>query len=179
MTSAYLKKSGNYPDNLEHSEGFILIDGKKINEVVVELLKEKGYQISVVESLTGGLLADAIVKVSGSSAVFFEGIVSYADKSKIQRVNVNPSTLNEHGAVSYETAYEMCKGLQSSMVAISTTGVAGPTGVRLCDIIGRTYIGIRIDNSIQVEEFTFSGDREDVRRKAVNMALYELYKLIK
>lgn len=175
----YSREKGVYLSDHEHKDGFILIEGKRINEVVVELLKKKDLRISVVESLTGGLLSDAIVKVPGSSAVFFEGMVTYADNAKVMRVNVSPETIENFGAVSYETAYEMCRGLDNTYIAISTTGVAGPTGVPLCDIIGRTYIGIRIGEEVKVYEYRFSGDREEVRRKAVNMALYKLYELIK
>lgn len=178
-SDGYLRLRGEYPDNLEVKDGFIFIDGKKINEAVVQLLKEKALKISVVESLTGGLLSDAFVKVSGSSAVFYEGIVSYAEEAKQERVGVKGETLENFGAVSYETAYEMCKGLSCTPIAISTTGVAGPSGTMLCDIVGRTYIGIRINESVQVVEYTFRGDREEVRRKAINMALYGLYNLIK
>ncbi len=175
----YKKESGYYLDGHEHKDGFILVDEIKINEAVVAMLKEKSLKISVVESLTGGLLSDAIVKVPGSSAVFYEGVVTYSENAKVQRVGVSPETLEQFGAVSYETAYEMCKGLKGTDVSVSTTGVAGPTGVPLCNVIGRTYIGIRIGEEISVYEYTFSGDREEVRRKAVNMALYGLYDLIK
>lgn len=99
--------------------------------VIVDKLIKKNIIISVAESCTGGLLASKIVNVSGSSKVFKEGLVTYSNDAKIKYLGVLKETLNKEGAVSKEVAYEMAMGLAkvtSADIAVSITGIAGPTG---------------------------------------------------
>ncbi|MBQ7653151.1 MAG: CinA family protein [Clostridia bacterium] len=155
-------------------------DGEELSTVVVELLKKRGNTLAVSESLTGGMLSAEIVNVSGSSAVFVEGIVSYSNEAKMNRLGVKEATLDTLGAVSAEVAYQMANGLlKGADYSLSTTGIAGPTGDGVCNEIGRTYIGFGSKNEIRVKTFVFAGDRKEVRKRAVNQALATLYENIK
>lgn len=116
-------------DNLkEHIYGY---NNTKIEEAIVQLLKEKNYTLGLCESCTGGLISSKITKVPGASQVFDRCIVSYSNDSKMQELNVSEKTLQEYGAVSGETAYEMAKGLMDKSnldIVLSVTGIAGPDG---------------------------------------------------
>ena len=90
----------------------------------VELLEQKRYNISVAESCSGGLVAAKLIEVPGVSKVFKEGIVSYSNESKIERLEVEKSIIEKFGAVSEEVAKEMALGLKTE-VGISITGIAG------------------------------------------------------
>mgnify|MGYP001143934585 CR=1 FL=1 len=105
------------------------MDDTPLEKRLYELLKVRGKKISVAESFTGGGIGSRIVSVPGASEVYFEGLNTYSGNAKIKRLGVSPFTLNTVGAVSDQTAYEMCAGLLSSGdcdAAIATTGLAGP-----------------------------------------------------
>ncbi len=146
---------------------------KTAAEALVELLKQEDLMLATAESCTGGLVADAIVSVAGASDVFYEGIVSYANGSKVNRLRVSERTLREYGAVSKETAQEMAEGLlsQNVDVAISTTGIAGPTGGTIDKPVGLVYIAVASIAGTRVEGYNFSGDRDAIRKQARDAAL--------
>lgn len=152
-------------------------DDDRLESKVVELLSRRNMQISVAESCTGGMLASTIINVSGASKVFSEGIVSYSNEAKIKRLGVKESILEKYGAVSKETAYAMVNGLNTE-VGISTTGIAGPLGDTKTKEVGLTYIGLRVGNEIVVKKRVFRGDRQKIRRRAVNFALFTLIKIL-
>ena len=155
------------------------LKGESLAEVVVGLLKKKGQTLAVSESLTGGLLSAEIVSVSGSSAVFKEGIVSYANSSKTARLGVESGVLSIVGAVSAEVAYQMAKGVLKGVdYSLSTTGIAGPNGDGICNVVGKTYIGIGDKNGVTTAEYVFTGDRQEIRKRAVYRALITLYEKI-
>lgn len=153
-------------------------DNERLETVVVELLKKLNYNISVAESCTGGLLASKIIDVPGASEVFYEGIVSYSNLSKISRLNVKEETLRNCGAVSREVATEMVLGLNSD-VAISTTGIAGPTGGTQEKPVGLVWIAIKIKDKVYTCKKIFKGDRRKIRERAVLHSLFELIKILK
>ncbi|MBQ2754049.1 MAG: CinA family protein [Clostridia bacterium] len=137
---------------------------------VVKLLKKQGLTISTAESCTGGLLSGAITAVSGSSDVFNAGIVTYSNDAKMKYLGVKEETLRKYGAVSKETAYEMSMGIKEANgadIGVGITGIAGPTGGTDEKPVGLVYIGV---NGV-VTKNIFSGEREDVRLKAVVKAL--------
>jgi len=138
--------------------------------VVVQLLKEQSKTISFAESCTGGMVASTIVNVSGSSAVFKESFVTYANEAKIKNLNVTPSVLEEFGAVSNECAYEMVKGLQyktKADVCLSITGIAGPTGGTEEKPVGLVYFGLYNDGEIKTYRRVFNGNRTMIRTRAM------------
>lgn len=112
---------------------------------VVQLLVKKGLKLSSAESCTGGLISAAITSVAGSSEVFDEGICTYANSAKMKYLEVPAETLDEFGAVSEETALAMVKGVakqSGSDIAVSVTGIAGPTGGTLEKPVGTVYVGL-------------------------------------
>ena len=112
---------------------------------MVYLLKKQGKKLATAESCTGGLLAKRITDVSGSSAVFDMGCVTYANAAKEMLLSVSPETLEAHGAVSPETAKEMAEGIvrrSGSDLGIGITGIAGPEGGTPEKPVGLIYIAL-------------------------------------
>lgn len=152
-------------------------DNDRLEKKVVELLKKLDMNISTAESCTGGMLASKLIDVPGVSEVFYEGIVSYSNEAKINRLGVKKETLDKYGAVSEEVAKEMVMGLTTD-VALSTTGIAGPDGGSEEKPVGLVYMGIRIKDKIYVEKRVFRGDRNKVRERTVSHTLFTLIKIL-
>ena len=133
--------------------------------------------ISTAESCTGGMLASKLIDVPGVSDVFYEGVVSYSNEAKINRLGVRKEILDKYGAVSEEVAKEMVMGLTTD-VALSTTGIAGPDGGSEEKPVGLVYMGIRIKDKIYVEKRVFRGDRNKVRKRTVSHTLFTLIKIL-
>ena len=153
-----------------------------LEEQVVALLKLRGKRLSVAESFTGGGLASRIVSVSGASEVFFEGLNTYNELSKIKRLGVNPDTLQRMGAVSEQTAYEMAVGLLNTNdcdIAVATTGLAGPKSDSSGLPVGLCFIAVGTRERIRVYQYNLDGSRREITEKAINYALYLTYKQLK
>ncbi len=117
----------------------------KLEEKVVKLLREKNLVLACAESCTGGLIAKRITDISGSSAVFNCGIVSYSNEIKEKVLNVKSETLNEFGAVSEQTVREMVKGvltISGADVAVSVSGIAGPNSDNTDKPVGLIYLAV-------------------------------------
>ncbi|MGF6988835.1 nicotinamide-nucleotide amidase [Lachnospiraceae bacterium PM6-15] len=145
-----------------------------LEEVVVKLLKAKGYTLAAAESCTGGLLSGRLINVAGISEVFKEGFVTYANEAKMRSLGVKEETLAQYGAVSKETAREMSEGVcqvTGADVGISVTGIAGPDGGTKEKPVGLVYIGCTVKGKTRVEEFFFTGNRKKNRDYAVVRAL--------
>lgn len=146
-------------------------------ETVVRLLSEKGLLLTTAESCTGGLIAERITDVSGASAVFHCGIVSYANDIKARLLGVSEETLRKYGAVSSQTAREMAEGarrLASADIALSVTGMAGPTSDEAGKPVGLIYIALAARDKTIVKKLEnhFSGDvRQKNREAAADAAL--------
>lgn len=152
-------------------------DNDRLEKKVVELLKKLNMNISTAESCTGGMLASKLIDVPGISDVFYEGVVSYSNEAKINRLGVRKEILDRYGAVSEEVAKEMVMGLTTD-VALSTTGIAGPDGGSEEKPVGLVYMGIRIKDKIYVEKRVFRGDRNKVRERTVSHTLFTLIKIL-
>ena len=153
-----------------------------LSERASDFLKLYKYRLSVAESLTGGIICSAVIDNEGASEVFLEGIVAYSNQSKMDRLGVKESSLKEHGAVSREVCAEMAEGLiseEEADIALSTTGIAGPGGATESKPIGLTYIGVADYDKCEVFEHVFQGDRDSVRHKASNAALFHLINRLK
>lgn len=151
-------------------------------EIIINLLNEKQMTLAVCESITGGMISSRLTKVAGASSVFNRGIISYSNISKIDELGVKKETLEKYGPVSKETAYEMAKGLFDKSVvdiAISTTGLAGPSGATEEKPIGLVYICIITDNLEKNFKFNFDGNRNLIQEKATVEALNEIRNAIK
>ncbi|ACK41402.1 MULTISPECIES: competence/damage-inducible protein A [Dictyoglomus] len=137
-----------------------------LEEVVVNLLLEKGLTISVAESCTGGLISARLVNVPGVSKVFKGSIIAYDNEVKIKELNVPEEIFKEYGAVSSQCAMKMAEGIAKKMgtdVGLSATGIAGPEGGTLEKPIGLVYIGLYIRGEMSYKELRLSGDRNRIR----------------
>lgn len=156
-------------------------DNTTLEQAVVTRLKDKKLTLGCAESCTGGLIASMLVNVPGASEVFYEGIVSYSNESKITRLGVLPETLKKHGAVSCETAAEMAEGIIKNLglnVGVAVTGIAGPAHDNTKKETGLVYIGICVNGKTTVKEFHFPGDRERVRTQSAATALDLLRRIL-
>ncbi|MBC2851200.1 CinA family nicotinamide mononucleotide deamidase-related protein [Cetobacterium sp. 8H] len=152
-------------------------DKETLENKIVNLLKSKKYSISIAESCTGGQLTSKFIDVPGVSEVFKEGIISYSNVSKVQRLNIDKNIIDTYGAVSKEVAKKMVLGLDTD-IAISTTGIAGPTGGTEEKPVGLVYVGIKVKEKVSTFKFNFKGDRSRIRQKTVLHSLFELYKML-
>jgi 1,2-diacylglycerol 3-beta-galactosyltransferase len=146
----------------------------ELSAQIGEMLTRKNLTVSTAESCTGGLLGHVLTGVSGSSAYYLGGVISYSNSVKAKILGVNYETLLEHGAVSHQTAQEMAEGTRERLdatIGLSTTGVAGPTGGTPEKPVGLVYIGISTENDTQSYECHFSGDREDIKESTVKRVL--------
>lgn len=147
---------------------------EKTEERLVKLLIQMGKKVSVAESCTGGLVAQRITSVAGSSACFDLGVVTYANEQKMKILGVSEENLKNYGAVSEAVALEMSKGakkISGADFAVGITGLAGPGGATADKPVGLVYISICSENIHKVQKFIFSGTREDVRYKASEEAM--------
>lgn len=151
----------------------------KIEELVGELLKNENLTLSTAESCTGGGIAAALTSVPGSSEYFKGGVVAYSNEVKEHILHVQSATLNQHGAVSRETVYEMAKGVMEVIgtdCAIATSGIAGPGGGTKEKPVGTIWIAVAYKN-----DFSFLKQEKDEGRianvqRAIENALYMLKK---
>jgi len=139
------------------------------------LLAERGGPtLATAESCTGGSVAGRIASIAGSSAYFLGGVVSYSNDVKHQVLGVARTVLEERGAVSPECARAMAIGARAvigSDIAVSTTGIAGPTGGTRRKPVGLVYIGVATPTWLEAFEFHFEGDRAQVIEQSVQQAL--------
>ncbi|MBZ2173818.1 competence/damage-inducible protein A [Schnuerera sp. xch1] len=152
-----------------------------IEEVVFKKLKDKKMKIAFCESCTGGLISAKFTRISGVSEVFERGIIAYSNNSKIEELNVNKDTLEKFGPVSEQVAIEMAKGLMNktkSDIAVSTTGLAGPSGGNKTKPIGLVYIGIVTKNMSKVIKCMLNGDRTSIQNKAALKVFNEIRKIL-
>ncbi len=157
-------------------------DNYALAERLVDLLKLKKVKFSTAESFTAGRIASDIIKISGASEVLEEGVVAYSNEAKITRLGVRKETLDKFGAVSKETAYEMCAGLLKNGrcdFAVATTGIAGPNSDNTNKPVGLAYISVGSKEGIHVHKINFTGDREEITETAKNNALFLAIKLLK
>lgn len=144
---------------------FLVSDDRRLlEEVVVELLKEKGQFVATAESCTGGFIANRLTNVSGSSHVFGYGFVTYANESKTQQLGVPAELIAQHGAVSEQVAAAMAEGclrVSGADYALAVTGIAGPTGGSPEKPSGTVFIAIASKyHPTEVQKRWFHGERE-------------------
>ena len=145
-------------------------------------LKARGLKLVTAESCTGGWVAQAVTAIAGSSDWFERGFVTYSNEAKHELLGVRAETIDEAGAVSEATALEMARGaLRASraQVAVSVTGVAGPTGGTATKPVGMVCFGwALIGGGADAATKHFQGDRGEVRRQSVIFALQGLLERI-
>jgi|TARA_B110000858_G_scaffold87782_1_gene101394 nicotinamide-nucleotide amidase len=142
-----------------------------------ELLISKGLTISVAESCTGGSLSSSLTSISGASSYFNCGFVSYSNQSKIDMLGVSPESIEMYGAVSEKVAHEMVTGAgqkSHSNLAVSITGIAGPSGGSAVKPVGMVCFGFFFDGEVTTTTQFFSGSRSDIVSQSIAYALAEL-----
>ena len=142
---------------------------------------EKGVKIAIAESCTGGAISSKLVAVPGVSSVLVEAVVAYANEAKTRALGVDERLLRDHGAVSPEVARAMADGVRRNAgadVAVSTTGIAGPTGGSLEKPVGLVYVGVSSAAGTESVEKRFKGSRDVVIQRSAEAALWLLLREI-
>jgi len=151
----------------------------ELGEQIGAALKARELVLTTAESCTGGWIGEVVTMISGSSAWYDRGFITYTNAAKQQMLGVKAVTLREHGAVSEPVVREMAAGAlaaSSAQIAVSVSGVAGPTGGTPDKPVGTVCIGWArkggaVGTEIRAETCRFDGDREAVRRQSVIRAL--------
>ena len=141
------------------------------------LLSQHALKLAVAESCTGGLIGHRITNVSGSSEYFIGGIIAYANEAKGKLLGVSRDTLNTCGAVSRETVLEMAAGARRTLeadIAISVSGIAGPTGGTPDKPVGTVWIGVNALDGAWAHLLQFHGTRHQNKASAAQAALQML-----
>jgi nicotinamide-nucleotide amidase len=153
-------------------------DEDTLEKVVARLLKSKEKTIAVAESLTGGLLAERLTNIPGSSNYFERGIVTYSDESKVSLLGVDKKLISDFGAVSAQVAEAMAIGIKrisGTDIGVSTTGIAGPGGGSDNKPVGTVFIALAYDDggkvSVRSHRYGFFGDRDRIRQISSEMGL--------
>ncbi len=139
-----------------------------------EICVPAGLSVATAESCTGGLVADAITDISGSSEYFRGGVVSYSNDAKEQALGVPRALLAAHGAVSAQVARAMATGARERLgadLAVSVTGIAGPLGGSEAKPVGLTYIAVADADGVDVQRHSWSGDRLANKESSAQAAL--------
>lgn len=155
---------------------------KSIQEIIVELMSEKNLTLAIAESCTGGMVTSSIVDVSGSSRVLLEGLVTYSNEAKVNRLGIKETSLNQFGAVSKEVAEEMAINITKNShadIGLAITGIAGPTGGTSDKPVGLVHTAIYYQGHVEVYRHQYNGDRMKVRVRTMMGLMYQLYQLIK
>jgi nicotinamide-nucleotide amidase len=150
-------------------------DGRPIAELVLELCRARGLTLATAESCTGGMMAERLTAIPGSSDVFVGAIVAYANEVKERDLGVAAEVLARHGAVSAETAAAMAAGARSRLgadVGVAVTGIAGPGGGSDEKPVGLVYLHVEGPHGGRGADFLFPGDRGSIRRRATITALH-------
>lgn len=144
-------------------------------------LKARGWMLATAESCTGGGVAECVTRTAGSSAWFDRGFVTYTNEAKQELLGVRIHTLDNHGAVSEETACEMAEGAlkeSSAQIAVSVTGIAGPGGGSASKPVGLVcFAWARLDALTESARYQFEGDRANIRKASIITALTRVIEL--
>lgn len=146
---------------------------KDIFICLVQELKERELSVATAESCTGGLLGKSITDISGSSAVYPGGVISYCNRVKHEILGVEQALLDRLGPVSMAVAQQMAAGVRRTVgadVGVGITGIAGPNSDETGRPVGLVYIGVSDGRTDIVREYRFDGDRNAVRAQAAEAA---------
>jgi nicotinamide-nucleotide amidase len=156
-------------------------DERPIEALVLDLCRARGLTLGTAESCTGGMVAERLTSVPGSSEVFLGALVAYADEVKTRELGVPEDMLQRYGAVSAETAAAMAAGTRERLgtdVAVAVTGIAGPGGGSEEKPVGLVFLHAEGPTGSSSADFVFPGDRNSIRRRATVTALHQLRRLL-
>ena len=154
-------------------------NGESLEQIVGYWLQMRNATVAVAESCTGGLLAERLTSISGSSRYFLGGAVVYSNALKTELAGVPTEMIDRHGAVSREVAAALAEGIRyrcESTLGVGITGVAGPNGGTAEKPVGLVFHAVASDRGTEVVHRNFPGDRKRIRRFASTMALDMLRK---
>ena len=150
---------------------------------IIKKLKRKKLKISAAESCTGGMLSSTLTSVSGSSKVFTTGLVTYSNQSKNHVLKVPKQIIRKHGTVSMQCCLSMLNNLSKiskSNIAVSITGIAGPSGGSKQKPVGLVYVGIKKGNKIKIHKYLFKNKgRSYVQKATVRKSLGLILNILK
>lgn len=138
------------------------------------MLRSRGLKLATAESCTGGMIADRLTDVPGSSDYFLGGVVAYAYEAKVAVLNVSWDTLHAHGAVSRETVLEMARGARLALgadIAVSVSGIAGPGGGLPDKPVGTTWLGLSTADGEWARKFVWDRDRRGNKELSAEAAM--------
>jgi len=145
--------------------------------------RKRGIDIVTAESCTGGGVATAMTRISGSAKWFERGFVTYTNVAKKEMLGVRQDTLRKYGAVSEEVAIEMARGAlkhSHADVSVAVTGIAGPTGGVPGKPVGTVHFAWAVRGGVvQARRFRFEGNRVEVRLQSVHVAIQGLIDLLR
>ena len=156
-------------------DGFRILVAKSINKyiytvgnesiegVLVNKFLNQSLTISTAESCTGGLIGNRLTNVPGSSEIYYGGLITYSNQSKINDLDIPAKSIDDFGAVSQQVALEMAKNIRAKFktdIGVSVTGIAGPGGGTGLKPVGLVYVGYCDKNILKVEKFNFTSNRE-------------------
>jgi nicotinamide-nucleotide amidase len=153
-----------------------------LTKTLAEILLSRSWTVSLAESCTGGLVCATLTELSGSSEWFERGYITYSNEAKSECLDVPAEVIEAHGAVSEAVAKAMAEGARinsGSNVAISITGVAGPSGGSVEKPVGTVCFGWATDNQTLTKTMHFEGDRQMIRKQSTEFALAELISLLR
>jgi PncC family amidohydrolase len=153
----------------------------KLEKLIGDYLRNKGWTLAIAESCTGGLICDRITNVSESSDYFMGGMVNYSNESKSKHLGVPSNDIRRYGAVSPKVARKMAQGVRKAFnttFGLSTTGVAGPTGGTKRSPVGRVFIGMASGRRTGVKKLDLKGNRREIKKQAAEKSLELLYKIL-
>ncbi|HEU5280112.1 MAG TPA: nicotinamide-nucleotide amidohydrolase family protein [Gaiellaceae bacterium] len=156
-------------------------DERAVEELVLDECRRRGLTLATAESCTGGMVAERLTSVPGSSDAFLGAVVAYSDEVKVHELAVPADVLARHGAVSAEAAAAMASGARERLradVAVAVTGIAGPGGGTREKPVGLVYLDAEGPDGSLSADFVFPGDRGSIRRRATVTALHLLRRLL-
>jgi PncC family amidohydrolase len=156
-------------------------DQRLLAEAVLELCRALGWTLATAESSTGGLIGARLTDVAGASDAYVGGVIAYSDDVKRSHLDVSDETLQQHGAVSAETASAMATGARRRLradVSVAVTGIAGPGGGTPEKPVGLVFIAVESRDGDSTEKVQLAGDRETVRNAATAAALRLVHRVL-
>jgi len=158
------------------------MNASDLTKTLAQMLLSRNWTVSLAESCTGGLVCATLTELAGSSEWFERGYITYSNEAKTECLDVPAELIESHGAVSEPVAKAMAEGARinsGSNVAISITGVAGPSGGSAEKPVGTVCFGWTTENQALTKTMKFLGDRQMIRQQATEFALAELIALLR